>query len=428
MLEYLDNFVEDLNKTNSNTDKLKVINQYNIIEPVLFKQWMNYIFHYNMRYNVTSSSLKKHKELKDINNSFTIFEILDQLNQRIVTGNKSIELVNGFIEINNKYKNLIYKIIDRKLDCNISVSSINKIVPNTVSEFSVALANKYEKKRIEENANYFLSRKLDGIRCIIVIDNKGHTTAWSRQGKELLTLSKLLTEIETFNLRNIVLDGEICLTDKNGNEDFQNIMSEIRRKEHTIDNPKFKMFDKITIEEFENKKGQQGNILSKRIYNMKNTFIKCKYIEVLEQLEFNDVNFSKLQEDVKQYSWEGLMIRKDDIYKGKRSFDLMKVKKFNDAEYIVEDIEIGEFPVVQKDGTVKKEECVKSLLIIHKGNNVHVGSGLSLEERLDWFNNSDDIIGKTIQVKYFEETKNKQGEYSLRFPTLNYVYAEGRDL
>ena len=37
--------------------------------------------------------------------------------------------------------------------------------------------------------------------------------------------------------------------------------------------------------------------------------------------------------------WEGLMLRKNETYKGKRSTDILKVKQMFDEEYIVVDLE-----------------------------------------------------------------------------------------
>ena len=45
-----------------------------------------------------------------------------------------------------------------------------------------------------------------------------------------------------------VFDGELCLIDDEGNEDFQGVMKEIRKKDHTIENPKYKIFDFIPLE------------------------------------------------------------------------------------------------------------------------------------------------------------------------------------
>ena len=37
------------------------------------------------------------------------------------------------------------------------------------------------------------------------------------------------------------------------------------------------------------------------------------------------------------------------------------------------------------------------------------------------------IVGKTITVQYFEETKNQEGGISLRFPTVKHIYETKRD-
>ena len=39
---------------------------------------------------------------------------------------------------------------------------------------------------------------------------------------------------------------------------------------------------------------------------------------------------------------------------------------------------------------------------------------------------TSDIIGKTITVQYFEETKNDKGGISLRFPTVKHIYENER--
>ena len=53
-------------------------------------------------------------------------------------------------------------------------------------------------------------------------------------------------------MTNIVFDGELCLMNEDGSDDFQGVMKQIRRKDHTIENPKFKIFDTmISLEELQ---------------------------------------------------------------------------------------------------------------------------------------------------------------------------------
>ena len=118
------------------------------------------------------------------------------------------------------------------------------------------------------------------------------------------------------------------------------------------------------------------------------------------------------------------MVRKDVGYEGKRSKNLLKVKTFHDAEYTVVDADFGPMAVV-RDGKEKQETMLSQVWIEHKGYKVKVGSGFNQEQRIKYMNES--IIGKTITVQYFEETKNDKGGISLRFPTVKHIYENERD-
>jgi DNA ligase-1 len=48
---------------------------------------------------------------------------------------------------------------------------------------------------------------------------------------------------------------------------------------------------------------------------------------------------------------------------------------------------------------------------------VDVGSGFSMEERMLFKADPSLIIGKTITLKYFQESQDENGKLSLRFPT-----------
>jgi DNA ligase-1 len=77
---------------------------------------------------------------------------------------------------------------------------------------------------------------------------------------------------------------------------------------------------------------------------------------------------------------------------------------------------------------MQKIKCVGSLVIEHKGCKVNVGTGLSLAQRKRWYTNPEEIVGKVITVKFFEETQDQNGNWSLRFPALKAIYEGDRDL
>ena len=432
MLNRLQQFVERSNSTNSNTDKIEVIREYSNDHEVL--RALRYTYSPFKQYYITSKNLKKRSDLVASSQPFghDIITLLDFLNDREITGHEAISVVNKFILDNEQYKELIYNIIDRNLKTRSTSSMINKVIPGLIPTFDVALAATYDektKKKVDlSKDDWFLSRKLDGVRCLAFFDEVGSVSFFSRSGKPFDTLDIVGDELERLNLSNVVMDGELCMVDENGNEDFQSIIKQIKRKDHTISNPLFQIFDLISLEDFENK--TSNDKLSIRLDNLRmmvdGLFPKSKYFRVLEQdlLTSWDMFESKMDFAVKS-NWEGLMIRKDCEYKGKRSQDILKVKKFYDEEYTVVDLENSINRVIV-NGLEVEEMMLKKVVIEHKGNRVDVGSGFTLDERRKYFNNPDEILGKTICVQYFEETTNQNGTHSLRFPVVKAVYQNGR--
>ena len=62
------------------------------------------------------------------------------------------------------------------------------------------------------------------------------------------------------------------------------------------------------------------------------------------------------------------------------------------------------------------------------GDRVNVGGGLTKEQRIEWLKNPKLILGKTVTIKYLEETTDVNGKHSLRHPTLKFVYDGARDV
>ena len=423
-LKNLQELVNDLNTTNSSNTKKDILSVYPQCTELL--KW---VYSPYTQFNVTSANLKKRKDLI-LSNNFEddIISLLDRLNERIITGHKAISSVNGFIESNKEYEELIYCIIDKNLKTRTDASLINKVYPNLVPQFDVALAKKYKeyKNKIDFiNDDWYASRKLDGVRVIAKV-KEGNIRFFSREGKEFFTLGKVADEIKnTLPKMNMVFDGEICLIDENGNESFSGLMKLIRKKDFIIPNPRLKVFDILTHEDFENKK---GNILfSKRFPILKNLFGDSKILTNIEQkIVRSDVEVQELLEYAVSQGWEGLILRKDVLYKGKRSNDLLKVKIFIDAEYTINDVEMNVMRVIV-DGLEVEENMLASIKIKHKGYVVSVGSGFSLEERRKYYKNPELIIGKIVTVRYFKESRNQKGEYSLQFPTKKHIHLYERD-
>lgn len=430
---------ELIKNTPGSNDKKTILNRY--MSPTIkqiFEDAYSDQMYYVKKYDVKTDSVLT------IDNDYSIFHnMLNDLSSRKVTGNSAIDLVEKTIGLYCIEDQLILNaIMERNLKIGISGDNFRKVIGDS-KKFEVALAyNLNDVKNVNPcDGTYFASRKLDGCRTICKINNYmkdqefiQEVKFYSRSGKEFTTLSNLVEPIKSFTsmlMGEWVLDGECCIMEGE-NENFNLLMREITRKNHTIENPKYKIFDIITIDEFEGRESMgdfevRYNDLIEYYYQSQYEPAVQKHLEVLEQeLITSQETFDKWVQLVKDNNWEGFMLRKNAPYKRGRTKDLIKVKKFQDNEYIVEDVLTG--VVSYNENGVKEYDAVTALIINHKGTKVQVGSGLTKDQRLSWYSNPDDIIGKTVTVQYFEETINKKDDsLSLRFPVLKYVYENNRD-
>ena len=335
-----------------------------------------------------------------------------------------------FIEKYKEFSEIIYDVIDRNLKTRATATLINSVFPGTIPTFDVALAEKFdgnEKKVDFESGEWWASRKLDGVRCITIIDEHGEPRFYSRAGNEFLTLSVLAEDIKKLKLKSKVLDGEVCVLKEGGLEDFQGIIKEIGRKDHTILSPKYYVFDMLELDEFNQKSGEVS--LSARLIVLNGIFqmYQLSCAEPLPQFQIESKEeFEKIVADATEMGYEGVMMRKSVGYEGKRSKNLLKVKKMHDAEYTVIDVESDVNRIIEF-GREVEEIMLKAVIVEHKGNRVRVGSGFSLDQRRFYHKNPNEILGKTITISYFEETSNQNGENSLRFPVFKAVYGEKRE-
>ena len=428
MIQDVNNFISRMNLSTSQNNKVDIIkNSSGIIRRLLF-----YTYNPYKQYNIKPKNLIKNDSKFNINTTYkNVFTLLDDLSERKITGNEAIRETNGFIKNNSELEDLLYLILDRNLKIRVSVKLINKALPGLIPTFNVALANKYDnktKKKVDFKKDvWYVSRKLDGVRCLIMVDEKGKAKSFSRSGKQFHTLSLVEREIENLGIKNVVYDGEMCIVNAEGNEDFQNIMKEIGRKDHTIQKGLYQIFDFIPYRMFSKGFGETGNF-SQRIRSLEKILSdkESNYISLLNQSSISSFEeLESLKKTASDKGWEGLMLRKNTFYQGKRSNDILKVKTFYDNEYTVKSAFFGPLRYI-KEGIEVEEDMLSGIGITHKGNTVKVGSGFSIDQRKHLFKNPQDILGKIITVQYFEESQNQNGEYSLRFPVIKVIHGDKR--
>ena len=419
ILNRLDSFITETNKTNKTNKKLEVIGKY----PDL-KEIFKYVNDSQITFGITSKNFKKYvqsKKNKPFKNFISLYKLLDALKNREITGDTAAASLKEFILQFPQHKENILRVVDKNLKTRTNTKAINKVFPGLIKVFEVALAQKYQEKRIDKKTNYYLSRKLDGVRCICYYEDYGKKiTFYSRAGNKFVDKHGTCSLTELFEplrqvfqgLESVILDGEICIVNDNGIEEFQSIMKQI--KKHVF-NPRYYIFDILKRKEFES--GKSIETFAKRYRRLQSFQDEHEAIKILPQYIMTKENFTRMKEHAAKKSWEGLMIRKDARYKSDRSYDLMKYKQFFDEEFKVKQIITGPIRITSKK-TGLEETITAMTAVIIDFYNTQVGSGFSLDDRINFYKHPEKIIGKKITVQYFEKTTNQDNnDLSLRFPT-----------
>lgn len=407
----MDTFLKEMNASNSNLDKQSVILKYSSNEYIKNILW--YTYNPLLQFGITSKNVLKYSKNNPTLSTtpMSTFILLDRLLDKTLTGNAALSAVLQH-SINTPF---ILKIIDKNLKIRINVASINKVIPGLIPTFQPVLSNEYKPERTKLDPNWYISRKLDGVRCLMLITNN-RVVPMSRTGKELHNLEIITSVLASYNGPNVFLDGEL-VSIKDDTEDFADTVSIVRSSKSKTDNSQlvYKVFDLIPEQTFLMATGCHNEIFSKRQKNLQQFVSKLtgNIVQIVEQHRYSVDTFKSMTKMVSDMSWEGLMVRKDNKYKGKRNNDLLKVKKFKDAEFKVLEVVTGTIRMINSHTNLEESvECVTAVVFENKGLRVKVGSGFTMKQRRDYFDDPEIIINKLITVKYFEETPDG----SLRFP------------
>jgi DNA ligase-1 len=261
--------------------------------------------------------------------------------------------------------------------------------------------------------------KLDGVRCITVVDFESRTvTQYTRNGKELVNFPHIVKAFED-NMdnwgRSYVFDGEVVSTS------FQALMKEVHRKENVqAQDAKLQLFDVVPLVEF--KKGESVMGQRRRSAFLRENFSKIfadsGCIEIVPQREFDldvftdEIEFKDYNREMVAAGFEGIMIKSiDGKWVGKRSTDWLKQKPFIEVSLEITDVEEGTGRNVGRLGAVICRGVDDGREIL-----VNVGSGFTDSNRREFWDSRDTIPGQVIEVRADAITQNQDGTFSLRFP------------
>ena len=429
-LKVIWDFVNEMKSTTKTNDKRDILEK--VDNPVI-KKALLYTLNPYWKYHVTPKNCEKHSDLVEC--SFTnLWELLDALTARVITGHDAIAAVNGMINLYPDYEELIFSIINKNLKIRASANMVNKVWDSFIPSFDVSLGHPFQDKRAcWKTERWYGSRKLDGVRCVMIYNHKENTVkAYSREGHEFFTVDRVKDDILKLGLtEDWVFDGELCIIDETGLENFPAMMKEIKKKDHTIENPSYVLFDCLTKKEFDDRVSE--TLFSERIEHLRNNIlggaVEVGTLKMLNQeIIKGEDHITEMISNANDMGFEGIIVRKDTTYQGKRSYDLMKIKTFIDEEFRVVSIESDVQRFVE-NGVEIEEVAMAKANVQYKNNIVGVGSGWTKEQRRLYHATPELLIGRVLTVQHFGESVSSATQLpSLRHPVVKHVWGFERDL
>ncbi len=260
------------------------------------------------------------------------------------------------------------------------------------------LAYKVDSKPIDWTNKVYMQPKLDGVRCLIQLNEKGEVYAYSRTGKPWLNIEHILQNLKPLFSENedVILDGELYNHDLR--DDFEKIISLVRKQKPTADDrAESKQLVQFHCYDYAN--GSEN--YSTRMRNLVTSDMYSYCVKYVPSTQVKSDKEAKLIHDYNTIGsgYEGSILRLDGPYQCKRSYNLQKFKDFHDDEATIIGYEAGKG---KREGTLGKFFMMDSEGVKF---GCPPGKGFTYKDLADIQNNIHDYIGKTATFTYFERTK-----------------------
>lgn len=421
----LDAFIKELNYTGSRLGKeaiLKTATQE-------MKEVLKFLYNPFIVTGIKRKKIESRREAMGLqqmvenpsmqsNGNFDLLSTLDYFKSHNTGADKDVDF--ALLEAyKTPFPELVISIITKTLVLGVNETTLNKVYgKGFIPHFGVQLAQRYDFDKPFGDEEFYLTEKLDGVRCVISFeydkDSGYFPVLYARSGKRIEGLVDIEKEAKKLN-PSFVYDGELIIAgDGDSNVLYRNTMSVIgsNGEKHGV---VFHVFDMVDYFEF--KEGMSPLPYKDRRILLE---VSCKDGEWIQKVPAlyagkDKEEISKWLKWAQDNSKEGVMINlADSPYICDRTSGLLKVKRFKECEAVVRSVETG---------TGKNSGRLGAVIVDIKDDNgnlhsVRVGSGFTDAQRNDYFENPNKVVGKVVEIGYFEVTKNKaDNSLSLRFPT-----------
>jgi len=353
-------------------------------------------------------------------------QLAESLYKRELTGHAARDAIQLAMDVATKeqWNDFYRRILIKDLRFGVSEKTVNTVAKKqkktqyAVPVFECQLSHDSANHETKLAGKKIVERKLDGVRCLTVIDHEQRTvTQYTRNGKVLENFKHVTEYLEKFIDefgRSYVLDGEIM------SSSFQDLMKQVHRKDNVnAADAVLNLFDIIPLVEFKQGKSVMGQRRrSQFLKNFENIFNDSGFITIVPQREFDldvftdEIEFRDYMKEMVAAGYEGIMIKDPDAkYECKRTTNWLKMKPFIEVSLTITEVEEG---TGRNNGRLGAVVCRgiddgKEIL-------VNVGSGFTDSDRTDYWIARDTLPGQIVEVRADAVTQNQDGSYSLRFP------------
>jgi DNA ligase-1 len=383
------NIIKELADTASRNDKIDILTREK--DNQLLKQVLVAALNPFTQYYIRKIPSYKQIETTDIGLEDAV-GLLSDLSNRIVTGTAGSNYLKNVLQnLPPEKAQVIEWIIGKDLRCGVQDSTVNKVWKDLIPTFEVMLADKWSDKHVVYPT--IVQPKLDGLRVLAFVE-EDRVTFKSRGGKEFTTLAHIEADILRSGVfTGYVLDGEII------SGSFQNTVSDVKRKTVQNTDAILYAFDCLTLDEFANQKCEltqasrnvrlESLLIKNDITTVKTVgYIVCSTKEAVMQT----------YDEYTKAGYEGAITKKiKGLYEFKRSKNWLKIKPIETV-----DVEIIGF----LEGTGKHAGRLGAFVVMFEGKECQVGGGFSDEQRTEFWNTKELLIGSLIEVLYMEKTED----------------------
>lgn len=233
---------------------------------------------------------------------------------------------------------------------------------------------------------WYGSRKINGVRCLMYLNDEGVVETSSRGGKHYnISCKAIMEDIAIVRFLNenpdVILDGELYIPGKS-----LQYISGIVRRDKPSNELQYWIYD-LAIDDI------AANRLKFLFDNIKN--LKSPHIKILPHVIINNMKEAKkLHDRYVNEGYEGVVLRnaKSPYGFGKRNAAMVKLKEYKELEATIVAFEFGLRGV---------EDMV---FVMQLGDEIEFKAKPigSLEVKQEYINNIENIIGKQGTIKFFE--------------------------